>query len=311
MGKNDDAREQINKLRDQQWVDKRLDALGVADDVLRKRIAKAIGPYQRNDWDYRPTPARIAGIRSMVDGLDPVARKRMWHALYPKLVDAVELAWQNIAAEPIRSDIDAAPFRTPTRTEALLDRAAELVVDLCDVLKGLDVDPLWIAQNATNLIPPARGLWPQQLGLILAATLNAGGPDAEEVRQVLLDSIAGTHETARFGDHTIVAMLNSTNPEDWKTIGNMLLAAQRQEGLRQSIPERVDEAHPDAFRYIIGLVLEHDLARFSSVVRTFDVWFATAWAAGSVKPVNEGLTTVVKCLDDQAERERLVTQGTP
>jgi hypothetical protein len=45
-----------------------------------------------------------------------------------------------------------------------------------------------------------------------------------------------------------------------------LLAAQRQEGFRQSILETVDEAHPHAFRRMLRLIAEHDLARFSSVV---------------------------------------------
>ncbi|MEQ8845896.1 MAG: DUF5724 domain-containing protein [Phycisphaerales bacterium] len=311
MAQSDDARERINTLRDKEWVDKRLDALRATEPQARKRFARAIGPFHKHDSDYRTTEARIAAMRSMTDGLDAAGRMKTWSALFPKLGDAIERAWLDIGAKPMRSDLGAPPFRAPGRKQAVQDRAAEFVVDLCDILKGLDVDAVWVARHAVHVVPEWRGLWPEQLGLLLAATLNAGGPDADEVRQVLLDTVAGRHETARFGDHTIVALLNSHNPEDWKAVGNMLLAAQRQEGLRQSILERVDEAHPDAFRSFIGLVLEHDLARFSSVVRSFDVWLGTAWAAGSVKPVNEGLTTVAKCLDDQAERDRLVTEGTP
>lgn len=311
MAERDEAREQIEKLRDRQWVDKRLDALRATEPRARKRLARAIGPFHKDDWDYRTTKARIAAMRSMTDGLDAAGRVKTWSALFPKLGDAIERAWLDIGAKPMRSDLGAPPFRAPGRKQAVLDRAAEFVVDLCDILKGLDVDALWIARHAQDVVPEWRGLWPEQLGLLLAATLNAGGPDAEELRQTLLDSIAGRHESARFGKHTILALLNSREPEDWKAIGDVLLAAQRQEGLRQSILDRVDEAHPDAFRYIIGLILEHDLARFSSVVRSYDAWFRTLWAGGSVKPVNEGLATVAKCLDDPAERERLVAEGTP
>ncbi|MGD1915689.1 MAG: DUF5724 domain-containing protein [Phycisphaerales bacterium] len=311
MARDDSAREQINKLRDKKWVDKRLDALNVAEPGARKRLARAIGPYHKNDWDYRTTDARIAALRSMTDGLDAAGRERTWSALFPRLGGAIEHAWKSVNAKPMGSDLDTPPFRVPGREQVVSHRAAEFVVDLCDILQGLDVDAQWVARHAQDLVPDMRGLWPEQLGFLLAATLNARGRASEEVRQILLDSIAGEHETARFGDHTIVALLNSHNLKDWEAIGRMLLAAQRQEGLRQSILEHVHEAHPDAFRYFIGLVLEHDLARFSSVVRAFDVWFATAWAGGSVKPVNEGLTTVAKCLDDRAELERLVAQGTP
>lgn len=311
MAQSDDARERIDKLRDKKWVDKRLDALRATEPQARKRFARAIGPFHKDDWDYRTTEARIAAMRSMTDGLDAPGRVKAWSAVFPKLGNAIERAWLDIGAKPMRSDLSAPPFRAPGRKQAVLDRAAEFVVDLCDILKGLDVDAIWVARHAQHLVPEWRGLWPEQLGLLLAATLNAGGPDAEEVRQILLDSIAGRHETARFGKHTIITLLNSRDPEDWKAIGDMLLAAQRQEGLRQSILESVDESHPDAFRYVIGLILEHDLARFSSVVRSFDSWFRTLWAGGSVKPVNEGLATVARCLDNQAERERLVAEGTP
>lgn len=311
MGKNDDAREQINKLRDQQWVDKRLDDLAPAGDKRRSDLQRTLGSFKKNRWELeRDTNRRKAAIEFLAT-LKDVSRPRFFAGLFTHLGPALEQLWHDLALCIYTVGYEPVPFRTPTRAVKLLDHRAAYIIRLVDCLRGLDPTPQWIAENAAALLDAEVSIWNGPIGRLLAATLNAGGPDAEEVRQVLLDSIAGTHETARFGEHTIVALLNSTNPEDWKAIGDMLLAAQRQEGLRQSILERVDEAHPDAFRYFIGLVLEHDLARFSSVVRTFDVWFATAWSAGSVKPVNEGLTTVVKCLDDRAERERLVSEGTP
>lgn len=311
MAQSDDAREQINKLRDKQWVEKRLDALAPAGDKRRSDLQRALGSFKKNRWELeRDTNRRKAAIEFLAT-LKDVSRPRFFAGLFTHLGPALEQLWHDLALCIYTVDYEPVPFRTPARAEKLLDHRAAYIIRLVDCLRGLDPTPQWIAEHATALLDEYNAIWNDPIGRLLAATLNAGGPDAAEVRHILLDTVAGTHETARFGDHTIVALLNSTNPEDWKAIGNMLLAAQRQEGLRQSILERVDEAHPDAFRYFIGLVLEHDLARFSSVVRTFDVWFATAWAAGSVKPVNEGLTTVAKCLDDQAERERLMTEGTP
>jgi len=55
-----------------------------------------------------------------------------------------------------------------------------------------------------------------------------------------------------------------------------LLAAQRQEGLRQVILETVDEAHPDAFRRMLRLILDNELLRFSATLRAMDVWFGSA-----------------------------------
>lgn len=311
MGQNDDAREQINKLRDKQWVDKRLDALAPAGDKRRSDLQRTLESIKKYSWEHRPSTNRLRAATEFLTTLKDVSRPRFFAGLFSHLGPALEHLWHDLALCTYTVGYEPVPFRTPRRAEKLLDHRAYSIISLVDCLHGLDPTPRWIAENAAALLDDYNAIWTDPLGRLLAATLNAGGPDADEVRQVLLDSIAGTHETARFGDHTIVAMLNSHNPEDWQAIGNMLLAAQRQEGLRQSILESVDEAHPDAFRYLIGLVLEHDLARFSSVVRTFDVWFATAWAAGSVKPVNEGLTIIATCLDDRAERERQVAHGTP
>ncbi|MEZ6209909.1 MAG: hypothetical protein R3B46_01495 [Phycisphaerales bacterium] len=119
--------------------------------------------------------------------------------------------------------------------------------------------------------------------------MNEGGRDGERVREVLKRSINGEDEIAQFGRHVVTALLNSERRSDWETIGGLLLAAQRQEGLRQAILESVDEASPGGFRSMLGWVIEHDLARFSAVVRAFDVWFGMQWAGGSTKVVNDAL----------------------
>ena len=50
------------------------------------------------------------------------------------------------------------------------------------------------------------------------------------------------------------------------------MAAQREEGLRQSILEVVDLAHPDALGRVLDVVVEHGLARFAATVRALGVW---------------------------------------
>ena len=55
-------------------------------------------------------------------------------------------------------------------------------------------------------------------------------------------------------------------------VSKLLLAAQRQEGLRQTILESLDEASLGALKYIINIVLENDLTRFTSVTRAVCTW---------------------------------------
>ena len=54
--------------------------------------------------------------------------------------------------------------------------------------------------------------------------------------------------------------------------GKLLLAAKLQEGLRQAICETCDMGTLEAFRYMIGIIAENDLIRFSSVKRAVGTW---------------------------------------
>ena len=82
----------------------------------------------------------------------------------------------------------------------------------------------------------------------------------------------------------------------------MLLAAQREEGLRQVILETIDEAHPLAFRRMLKVILDQNLARFSATVRAFDVWLGYRWDAVSTSVVNETVERILLYLEDTAAR---------
>ncbi|SKA44564.1 protein of unknown function [Chitinophaga eiseniae] len=77
----------------------------------------------------------------------------------------------------------------------------------------------------------------------------------------------------------IKALLNSHKPAAWKLVEQLLLAAQRQEGLRQTIMEALDETSVGALKYMLKVVLDNKLTRFSSVVRALDVWAGLFWEA--------------------------------
>ena len=72
-------------------------------------------------------------------------------------------------------------------------------------------------------------------------------------------------------------LLNSEQKTAWQLVEKLLLAAQRQEGLRQTILEALDETSIGALRYMIDVILENNLVRFSSVVRSVDVWAGLGW----------------------------------
>lgn len=112
--------------------------------------------------------------------------------------------------------------------------------------------------------------------LIIASELNKNNI---EVQSLIIDIFNGEDEIGGVTQSVIAAMLQSNVAKNWEEVGKLLLAAQRQEGLRQSILENLDLTSIGALKYIIKLILENDLSRFSSVVRAIDVWFGFNWEA--------------------------------
>ncbi len=200
---------------------------------------------------------------------------------------------------PTRSDLRK-PFRAPDSNELLLARRRDFLVGLLGSLLGIDEDLSWVAAYA----PHISTFWTEHsIGILLAGALDLGGERAREIDDVLRQSAAGTHEVGTMGRHVTTAFLCSERRDGWEFIEKMLLAAQRQEGLRQSILEFVDFAHPDAFRHMLKVILDHNLVRYSATVRAVDVWLSLQLDAQSVGYVTTVLETIVRFLDDDSARE--------
>ena len=97
------------------------------------------------------------------------------------------------------------------------------------------------------------------------------------ISELLFDITYNRHETAKVNRGTIKAMLLSEREDAWEAVIKLLLSAQRQEGLRQTILECVDETSLGAMKALIDVIIEHKLGRFSSVVRAIDVWAGFGW----------------------------------
>ena len=89
----------------------------------------------------------------------------------------------------------------------------------------------------------------------------------------------GEHEIGGVCESLIKAALMVKDPRYHTLVEKLLLVAQLQEGLRQTILESLDETTIPVLQHFIALILEHNLTRFSSVVRAVDVWFGFGWEA--------------------------------
>ena len=205
---------------------------------------------------------------------------------------------------PYRRGWERKAFRAPHDPEILRARRFDWFHSITARLARYNPDLDWLAAWIGHADP----YWSDG-AVLLAAAIDAGGPAGEAVLQTLRDSASGTHEVGVMGHHVVRALVSAGNPEGWTFIEKLLLAAQRQEGLRQSILESIDEGHPASFRRMLRLIIDEDLARFSATVRAFDTWFGFAWDSVSVKVVNSVIERVLKLLDDVEARAAAIAAG--
>ncbi len=219
---------------------------------------------------------------------------------------AIESAWQLLKRFPYQETHGRKSFRAAGDESITFERRVSWLDDMMGVAAELKSDvltPAWLAAWAPHL-GRGYGAGHDSIGRLLAAVIDGGGKVGDEVFDILCQSIRNEHEVGGMGRHVIRGLLMASRPEGWELVEKTLIAAQRQEGLRQVIVETVDEAHPEAFIRMLRLIREHDLARFSAVVCAVNVWFGLAWDSVSVKVVNDTIDRVLTLLADEGARKK-------
>lgn len=225
--------------------------------------------------------------------------------MFPKLAKHLSAAWDQLPQWTYRSHAEGRPFRFRQSATFLNDRRDNWFARVGFSLQGLDPDPVWLAAWTPFLSD--YGLGEREVNLILTSAIDAGGDTARGVVEVLKLSATNSHDIGIMGTHVTDTMMMSSSPECWEFVEKMLLAAQRQEGLRQSILESAYLAHPTAFHRLLKLIVEHDLVRFSSVVRAIDLWFGFHWDSMSSGKAQETIKTALELIDDPTAAEKAIT----
>jgi len=141
---------------------------------------------------------------------------------------------------------------------------------------------------------------------LLALEIDEGN---EAVLNWIKDIVFGDNNTGLITHEIIKGLLMSHSSQAHKWVGDLLLAAKLQEGLRQTIVEKMDEGSKEGFLYILKIILDHDLARFSSVVRALDVWTGLGIAAQKPAVIKKCLETAYRCLTEEAYIDECLTSS--
>ena len=136
--------------------------------------------------------------------------------------------------------------------------------------------------------------------VVLSENLDKYYPLLEEI-------FLGEHEIGAVCNSIIKAALMVEDTRYHTLVEKLLLAAQLQEGLRQTILESLDETTIPVLQRFIALILEHNLTRFSSVVRAVDTWFGFGWEAPQQSVVKRTLELAQTYLADLNQARKAVS----
>lgn len=302
---DEQASAKLEALKIDGWVEDRTRAF-LGTPLGKNRVVRALyAPPE--DAAPRDSDEVDRDLGLVFEAMTAGERRELFELWFPKLAPVMEHAWQALARRPCESPTQEGrkPFRTP-RNQRLLGRSrAGWFRAVCDELEGHDQDAAWVADWCSHLES-----WPSDtISWLLAGAIDGGGTTSGRVLDSLLSIIRGTHDISSISGVAIRALLCCSNPEAWEAVEKLLLAAKREEGLRQSILESVDEAHPDAFRRMLRAILEHGLCRFSATVRAADVWFGFQWDAIAAKVVEEAMEKTARFLDDEGARAKALDKG--
>lgn len=225
--------------------------------------------------------------------------KRAIAVLLPGVASSAEAAIESLGNRPYQTGIARRPFRCP-RAPALRGWIrGNWLLNTTLLLGEYEADICWVAEHGAHL----AGWWGAvDLGWLLAGAIDAGGTTGQRVQDILVAIASGELGNERMGRHVTQALLSCSKPDAWEFVEKLLLAAQRQEGLRQAILESIDEAHPQAFRRMVRLILAENLTRFSSVVRAADTWFGFLWDGSSGVKIQSLLERVSLFLEEPSAR---------
>ncbi|GGH15044.1 DUF4132 domain-containing protein [Sphingobacterium alkalisoli] len=114
---------------------------------------------------------------------------------------------------------------------------------------------------------------------------------------LLEEIIQGEDEIGGVSKELIRGLLLTDDDANHLLVEKLLLAAQQQEGLRQTILETLDFTSVKALKRFIKVILGHNLMRFSAVVRAVDTWFGFGWDAPKTNTIKRVLELALGFLE--------------
>lgn len=199
--------------------------------------------------------------------------------LFDDKAELVKYAWNKMQYKMYQTHYSRRSFRAPHREEYTIINQVNFIRELMlhpnifsydkgDRYFDLSLEEEIIYDNEFTLNSSRFYIW--------SAAIDNGNT---AIYQLIEDIVFNKHPEGKISRNIIKALLNSEQKKCWELVEKLLLAAQRQEGLRQTILEALDETSIGALEYMLNVIIDQKLTRFSSVVRAIDTWTGLGWDA--------------------------------
>src|SRR5262249_6443659 len=151
-------------------------------------------------------------------------RQKAFAPLFPNPPPCPEPGGQLIAHLPYETGYERKGFRAPADPTVPKDRRAPGLRPLINTPGAPARAVVWAAAWAPHI---GHGYNADEIGVLCAAAVNAGGPVGEQVFEALRESGSNQHEIGQMGRHVTRGLMVASRPDGWEYVEKLLLAAQR------------------------------------------------------------------------------------
>ncbi|BAP33534.1 uncharacterized protein CHSO_4497 [Chryseobacterium sp. StRB126] len=198
--------------------------------------------------------------------------------LFGENADLVKYAWNKMQYKMYQNNYSRRSFRAPHREDYIMLNQVNFIRELMifPCIYSYNDDQNFDLSLEEQIIYDNELVHNSSRFYVWSAAIDTGNT---AIYQLIEDIIFNKHTEGKVSLNIIKALLNCEQKKCWELVEKLLLAAQRQEGLRQTILEALDETSVGALEYMIHVIIDQKLTRFSSVVRAIDTWTGLGWEA--------------------------------
>ncbi|ANF98571.1 DUF4132 domain-containing protein [Paenibacillus bovis] len=253
-------------------------------------------------------------IARMVQCLNDLSQDNSQEALYEPLAGVLAILTDERTADifryitahtaeyPYSTGYNRRPYRTrdiTLHTQRILGKMNSLIA-----MHGFDFDLMTMLTERNYELLGDYRFNQDALSDLIAYELDQ---DNTLVMQALHDIIYGDNQTALLSYDIILGILMSHRTEAYRMISELLVAARLQEGLRQSIAETLDQGTLEASMMLIDTILQHELIRYSSIVRALGTWIGIPLESANARVTRQLIHQAYEALADSSLRREWLT----